>query len=205
MASLDEVLAKLSKRTIVTLALIGGVAFIVISDPPHTLCDSQLEAFTKSQKGFLLINPDRPGEKTPLFKRLVEQCKAANSPGGCYELFLQMRGMLAKSKTVSVKCTKQLGETALFKNTVLGVAGLMMKLAWGDKPPLSYYEKFGWLDNADIALFCELKTRAGNTIGGQVWNDFVSTTMVALPGAETMNRDKIWGLSLASANCNKYM
>lgn len=205
MASLDEVIAKLSKRTIVTLALVGSVAFIVISDPPHTLCDSQIGAFTEAQKGFLLVNPNRPGETTPLFQRLVARCKAANSPGGCYELFVQMREMLGESKTVSLKCTQQLGETALFKNTLLGVAGLMMKLAWGDKPPLSFYEKFGWLDNADIALFCSLKVRAGNTMGGQVWNDFVSETMVTLPGAENLNRDKIWGLSIASTNCGKYL
>lgn len=204
MASLDEVLAKLSKTTIASILLVGGVIFIVLSDPPHTVCDSQMEAFKKSQIGFLTKDPDNKAEKDPLFSRLLAQCKIANSPGGCYELFLQMRKMMEKSKAISLECNDELGTYPQFKQSILGVAELIMQLAWGEQPPESYYEKFGWLDTADISLYCNLKERAIATLDGPAWNAFVDKSMLALPGAENLQRDKVWSNSIASVNCGRY-
>ena len=87
---MDDFLNKIPKTILLIIVLTIGVLFIVIADPPKTVCDAQDELFTEEYKSFLLVDKERK-LKTSKYQTLKNQCKIANSPGGCYELFNQMR------------------------------------------------------------------------------------------------------------------
>src|SRR4051794_8213080 len=108
---MDRLLSMLPKNLMAFLAIAGGTAFIIFAQPPHTLCDSQLEVLQLAQKSFLAQDPRLKkfkGEQvkcfgegskrecesynpTSTYERLRDRCKMTNNPGGCYELFHQMK------------------------------------------------------------------------------------------------------------------
>lgn len=179
--------------------------FIVLSDPPHTKCDSQVEAFKQSQIGFLYPNPKIKSEKTSQYKKLITQCKIANSPGGCYEFFMRMKQFLLQiRKTISDECNSDLANVSPVERAVWESAGLMTQLAWGEKPPETYYQKFGWLDTADISLFCSLKREAIQLFGEETWAAYRESLFTKLPGASELSRKKVWEVLLLSVNCDQY-
>ena len=49
----------IARNVIAFLAIAGGMAYIIMNEPPHTVCDSQLEVFKKSQQTFLFKDPKR--------------------------------------------------------------------------------------------------------------------------------------------------
>jgi hypothetical protein len=81
---------------------------------------------------------------------------------------------------------------------------LLLRVAWGTKPPDAYHAKFGWLDTADISLFCKLKTRIISFYGEPAWNAYREKMMKELPGAKDIARETVWDLSLFSENCSRY-
>ncbi|MCA9780719.1 MAG: hypothetical protein KC800_28550, partial [Candidatus Eremiobacteraeota bacterium] len=109
----------LPKTVFVTIVLTAGVLFIVISDPPKTVCDSQLSKFKDATKDLLTLDPiKRPLQKSTRFRTLLDSCKATNSAGGCYELFLSMKRLLKDTRNVSPECLGKLGAYEEFKSSL---------------------------------------------------------------------------------------
>jgi hypothetical protein len=77
-------------------------------------------------------------------------------------------------------------------------------LAWGETPPTAYHAKFGWLDTADVSLYCGLKTRIIAFYGDPAWSAFREKMMKELPGAKDLARNQVWDMSLFSENCSRY-
>ncbi|MDB2426225.1 hypothetical protein N9W41_01635, partial [bacterium] len=103
MSALESFIGNLSRKVVVFVALVGGVLFILISDPPHTLCNTQIKNFKEIQKGFLYLSKKPKTAKVEtLYNILYTNCRDSNSPGGCYELFVQLRKMLKDSETINI-------------------------------------------------------------------------------------------------------
>jgi hypothetical protein len=195
----------LQKNTIAFLAIAGGIVVIIMAQPPHTVCDSQIEVLTDSQKHFLYKDPpDSKVVKTTPYQVLREGCKAANNPGGCYELFQKTRDLLDNLGTLPNECMAAGGDITEVHDAVWQMAELMTRLAWGEKPPTSYYAKFRWLDTADVSLFCKLKAKIGQLYGESAFNTFRERMMRELPGAKDLTRNQVWEMSLFSENCSRY-
>jgi hypothetical protein len=202
--SLDQFFKSLSKTTLAALAIGGGIFLIILMDPPHTLCDAQMDVFKKNQQGFLYVNPKNKSEKTTRAEKFLNQCKLSNNPGGCYEYFVQMRGLLRDAQTVPEECTSTLAGQRAFREAIYEATTLLVQVAWGEKPPTSYFEKFGWLNAADISLFCNLKSTFNLMYGKSEWEQFQEKLMASYPGVETLDRKATWEMSLLSVNCAEY-
>ena len=74
----------------------------------------------------------------------------------------------------------------------------------GEKPPAAYHSKFGWLDTADISLYCKLKGRYQATYGEGAWTSLREKMMKELPGAAEMPRNQVWDMIIFSENCARY-
>lgn len=196
---LDKWLALLPKGLVAFVSITLGVAFIVLSDPPKTVCDAQLDVFKKSQVGFLF-----PGKKAPQLPELVKFCKASNSAGGCYELFRHLKQMLQGLKAIPQECQAEAGELEIVRGITYSSLDLIVRLAWGEKPPAHVNVKFGWLDTSDMALFCDLKEAAIRYWGEGTWGSFRERYFQALPGANSLARDEAWQLMILSSNCNQF-
>ena len=182
----------------------GGVLALVIFNPPHTVCDAQNAAFKESQKNFLYLDPKNKVKKKTKYEDMIAQCKTTNTPGGCYELFRDLKRMIADLKNVPQECSSATGSLSEVKKAIWDSTELLVEIAWGAKPPQTYYEKFAWLDSADLALFCSLKSSVENLYGGSAWVNFRERMFKELPGAKDLPRNQAWEYMILSVNCAKY-
>lgn len=183
----------------------GGILVIVLSQPPHSVCDSQMEILRETQRKFLY--KERPKSKvlkTSNYQYLHDRCRDNASPGGCYELFQEVKTLLDDLETVTHECAPTAGAITEVKKALWDTEDLLVRLAWGGAPPAAYHAKFGWLDRADVTLFCKLKTRLISTYGEPAWNSFREKLMLDLPGAKDLARNQSWDMSLFSENCARY-
>lgn len=201
---MEKILATFPKNLIVILAIAGGTLFIILTDPPHTVCESQLAVLKKNQLNFLYKDPKSKIQKITKYQRLRDHCKVTNNPGGCYELFQEMRMLLQDLSAVPGDCASSAGEVPEVKKALWETSDLMVKLAWGASPPAAYHNKFGWLDTADISLFCRLKNRITIAYGESSWTAFREKLMLDLPGAKDLPRNQVWDMSVFSENCTRY-
>lgn len=201
---MGDFIARLSKTTLAILVIGAGIIFIILTDPPHTICDAQKELFIQTQTPFIYLDAKDKTTKTTIFENLTGQCKLANSPGGCYELFARMRRLLEDLDNAPSECNGKIATEFKTKAAIMSTLELMVKLAWGAKPPQTYYEKFGWLDTADMSLFCRLKSRAIESFGESAWSSFQEKFFQSLPGAKELARQNVWQNMILSENCKRY-
>lgn len=201
---MGRLFSMMPKGLIAFLAIAGGTAYIIFNEPPHTVCDSQLEVFKKSEQSFLFLDPKKKSAKTTKYAMLLEHCKATNNPGGCYELFQEVKTLIRDIQTVPSECSYRVGALTEVRQALWDTAELLVRLGWGEKPPATYYSKFGWLDKADISFFCSLKGRITDIYGNSQWEQFRERIFKQLPGAEQMARNQVWDMSIFSENCARY-
>ncbi len=201
---MDLILRIIPKNMLAFVFIVAGILFIVLGQPPHTVCDSQLEVIQKAQLKFLYKDPKAKKITTTKYQMLYEHCKRTNAPGGCYELFQEMKVLLYDLSTLSSECAGALGSVTEHKKVLWEVTEMMVRMAWGEAPPTAYHAKFGWLDTADISLYCKLKMRITAFYGEPAWNAFREKMMKELPGAKDVPRNTVWDMSIFSENCSRY-
>ncbi len=201
---MDKFLAQIPKSTLAFLAIVGGIILIVMIRPPSSICDSQIEVIKESQKKFLYKNPKSKMVKTTKFQQKLEFCKTTNNPGGCYELFQDIKVLLHDLSNLTHECASSVSGLSEFKRALWDSMDLMVKLAWGEKPPTAYNAKFGWLDTADITLYCQLKNRLQIIYGESAWDSYREKMMRELPGAKDLSRNQVWDMTIFSENCARY-
>jgi len=200
---MNQFLARIPKAILAFSAIAIGTALIILKDPPRTVCDAQKDIFIKQMTPLLLPDPKSTKAQSQ-FELLVEQCKYTNGPGGCYELFMQFREMLSSLSGVSNECQRQVGNLSLVRKSLWEAIDLLVRLAWGQTPPKGYYQRLGWLDYADMNLFCQLKQKVQYLYGKAAWQSFQEKMFRDLPGAKNRPRDKVWGSMILSVNCSSY-
>lgn len=173
-----------------------------MSDPPRTLCDAQVEVFNERTALFLKKDPKKPYKKESRYQEVLKQCGFTKSAGGCFDLFNGLRSVMKEIKTVSPDCTSDLGSESDLKKAIWETLDLMVKLAWGEKPPMAPSLRNGIFDGADVSFFCDLKQVAVYLYGEGQWNQFVEKNLKALPGWETLDRNDIWSRSIMSVSCS---
>jgi hypothetical protein len=201
---MDRILSMIPRNLLAFLAIVGGIAFIIISQPPHSICDSQIEVINKAQARFLFKDPKSKVKVTTAYQKLRDRCQNTNDPGGCYEWFQELRVMLHDLGTLTSECNDAISGQAEYSTAIKEPLEQMVKMAWGSAPPVSYTAKFGWLDTSDITLFCRLRDKYVLFYGDGVWENFRERVMQELPGAKDITRNQIWDLSIFSENCSRY-
>ena len=153
-----EALYKLPRFLLVSLLIGGGLVFILLNDPPHTLCDTQVEHFKKTQKGILYENPKDFHEEKSILKRKQEICQKEGSQGSCYDYFVYLKRLLRDFRILSEECAPLLYNSSKVKQALSSALSLMTALAWNNKLVVGKAKKYNWLTRSDLFLFCQLKT-----------------------------------------------
>ncbi len=201
---MERWLQTLPKHILALIVISIGILLIILFNPPHTLCDSQLSLFKEKQTGFIYLDPKQTFQKSSRFQSLHDQCKGTNSPGGCYEFFSLLRKALDDLGAVPMECSEAVASEGAVRASLFGALDLMVRIAWDSAPPKSYFEKFSWLDVADISLFCRLQQQAINFYGEAAYSSFREPYFSELPGGSALPRAKAWDASLFSENCARY-
>ena len=194
-------------RTVFAILILGvGILLIIMFDPPHTLCRSQVDDFKEKQKVFLFEGEKKIlGKQTaPEIEKYLDLCIQRNGPGGCAEYFYRLKEMLRDLDNVSSQCKAYVGEVSNVKNAFWQSVEVLVRAAWGANPPKSSSQRAGWLSTSEIGLYCQLKSQCLKMYGKSPWEAFREKMLTALPGSEKMTREKVWSLNLLSTNCDKY-
>lgn len=201
---MGEFFRQLSKGTLAFLVIGAGILFIVLSDPPATVCGEQIKAFNNKQVGFLTKGPKEGFREQTRFHQLVDVCIRSNSVGGCYEAFQQIRSTAEQTRSFSLECLSKAGAQSAIKDFFNKSLDLLIRLAWGPLPPESINLKLGWLEPTEVALFCKLKDYYLALYGDQAWAAFREKYLQSLPGAKEIGREEAWKRSLVSIDCGRY-
>lgn len=177
---------------------------VFVIQPPHTLCESQIDVIKKSQAEFLYLSEKQKKTTTTLYELMRDRCKVTNSPGGCYELFQRLKILDKDVNIMPSDCMSAIGGIKEVKKALWESIELLVQLAWGSAPPAGHHEKFGWLDTADLTLYCSLKGTLNRVYGETRWNEFREKMMSELPKADTVDRRTVWENSILSENCARY-
>ncbi|MEZ4873645.1 MAG: hypothetical protein R2827_15670 [Bdellovibrionales bacterium] len=197
----------LSKSTTAFLVIVLGILFIVISDPPKSVCDSQIAQFKKTQAGFMFPETERVvGKiKETRLKKQSDFCKVRNSPGACFELFTSLKVLVKELGFLDSRCQPDIAGLSQVRDAIFENIELMTLLAWGETPPVNYHAKLNWLTGADMKLYCDLKRVAVDFYGESRWQSFREKMIAAVPGTEGMSREEIWNVILLSTKCDAYL
>jgi hypothetical protein len=213
----------LPRPILVFLVLAAGIAFILMVQKPHTVCESQLTVLQEAQAGQLFPRQIEGGSIRPaIYPRLIENCKLGNSPGACYELMVLLRKLTRDLNGSPRECLVPFGEVIEIKRALFEGTRLIIQIAWGDKPP-ERSAKFNWLESSDVALFCKLKETMTAMYGADGWDQFRLTTYKKLPGEpqeikdgvctncdtirmadSALTAEDIWVRSLFSVRCESF-
>ncbi len=193
----------LPQNLFVFLILVGILVLIFTVQKPHSVCDSQQEVFKLNQTPFLYLDPKKNTKKTDL-EKFVDFCKSTNSPGGCLDFFEGMRKLHTDLENAPSGCTEGLANLPEVQSAIFTALELMVHLAWGTKPPMTSFERNGWLDSSQVAVFCDFKKLINANMGSDKWKAFVEQQMSSLPGASLLPRNDMWSRTLLSDPCANY-
>ncbi len=204
---MNNFFSKLSQPVLVTLCLVGGVLLIVLMDPPHNICTSQMEVFREDIGQYLFVDKAKGqklgGMPRSGFQKDIQYCRNSNSTGGCYEFFFNFRDILRSFRLVSNECKRGIGQVKELKDAFWETIELMVRIAWGDKPPRGIGEKYGWMDASDMSLFCNIKRINQKLYSEKQWVDFRERMMKELPGSQKLLREQVWQLTILSNDCSQ--
>jgi hypothetical protein len=202
---MDQFLASLPKSFIAIVAIVITLLVLRQWDPPRTVCDTQIEYFKDAQKKFLYPeSTSSEVKKQALVKTLFETCNNENNPGGCFEYFESIKKMLTDLKNVPEQCSEAIGEVPEVQQWTWKTLRLMVQMAWGPKPPISYIQKNGWFDSSELSLYCGLRQEAIRIYGREKYGEWQEQMLQSMPGAEKLDRNQIWQRHLLSTPCDLY-
>jgi len=200
---LENWLMSLPKWFLVFGALTLGILVMFVVQPPATVCDAQVEQFKETQVPHLFLLKKKKYDTTIKWESHIEMCKQGNSPGACLELFNGMRKLLRDLNAVSNQCLQDVGGLVPVKKSIWETMTLMLKIAWGEKPPASQYEKMAWFDLSHMEIFCKLQKKSVEIYSKEQWDSYREKTMAELPGFAQIGRNGVWPLSLFSFSCDQ--
>ncbi|MGE3975157.1 MAG: hypothetical protein AB7F59_11590 [Bdellovibrionales bacterium] len=192
---------KIPQGLLIFLVLVGGLIFILLAQPPHSVCEPQMEIFKTSQEGFLFLNPSKSYLKTTGFQKTLDFCKHGNNAGSCFEFMQGLQKMMDVTLSSPAECHGGITELTEVSSATWRGLELMTRAAWGAAAPKSSMERQGWLDAPAMELYCRLKKFAITNYGQGAWSSFVESQLPQLPGASELQRSDAWQRTILSDPC----
>lgn len=220
---MENFLNSLPKPVLAILAIVVGIFVFMLISPPHSVCDTQADTFRDLQAGNLFPVEVKKNKIPPTILRAKEACQLGNSAGSCYEYFTALKKIADDIGKSSSECAGPLFNINEVKAAYNDGLELMVRLAWGVKPPEPGLERFGWMQESEVAIFCRLKSIYLRANGEDAWVTLRQKISAKLPGEEVpvssdpaqvvaepkmataiLSEQEIWNRSLFSARCENY-
>ncbi|MGI9549470.1 MAG: hypothetical protein ACR2M7_05825 [Bdellovibrionales bacterium] len=201
---LDDLIKKLPKTLVALIAISIGIFFILVNDPPHKFCDTQIENFQSVQAGILFKNPKEKVYSLPIIPRLLKICRETVSPGACYEYFSYLNRLLTDFKLVVPECFKDLSEIKEVRDQLFIGMETMVLLSWREEVLSGKVSKLNWLNRSDMALFCDIKKEVQILYGRDTLKFFENNIISKLPNSKQAAPARLRKFSILSESCSKY-
>ena len=191
-------LYKIPKFLLASLIIIGAIIVILLNDPPHTLCDTQVEHFTALQKNRGVYNKTRLRKKYKL-------CEKEQAPGVCYEYFAILKKLLKDFNVLSDECTTLVYSKPDVKSTLSQALTLMTTLAWREEVLTGQVSKYNWLNRSDLFLFCNIKRKYVMYYGQKNYKALENQILGLLTRKTKVSTETLIRRTILSESCAKYI
>ena len=215
--SLEQQIAQMPKMALALLAMVATVIFLFVFNPPHTICDTQLDTLKENLVGPLFPTVIKKNTIQPHIKATLETCKAGHSAGACFEYFSILKMIAKQIDNASPECRAQLIDVKEVQTALKEGVEIMALAAWGSQPPASPAMRFGWMQESELAVFCYIKDVYEKALGEEVWSNLRLQVNKKFPGEspssssldvegpkaiEKMSDNEIWTKSIFSVRCD---
>lgn len=190
---------------LVVIALGLMIGYLLYSDPLHSVCDTQLQVFRKSQSQFLGRAPKLRLKGYSYYDEFYNKCKMSNSAGGCYPYLRGFDSVLRSFKAVDERCRARVAERPRIRKAFGAFIYQLTRLAWGDNGPMQAQQRQSWLSNKDLQLFCKIKNLYLEFYGQEALNKLGRKTMKDIPNPKGLKSNQLKEFSLFGANCFRYL
>ena len=192
-------------KFLIAVLFIGlGVIFILINDPPHTFCDTQIEHFERVQKGILYKNTSDFHKEKSILERKRQACQKENAPGACYGYFHYLKRLLKDLKLLSEECSALIYQSGVVKKAFSQALSLMTALAWREGILTGIVSKYNWFSRPDLFLFCELKRNYIRNYGRENYKKLEKQILNLLPFDKKYSLALIHKKTILSESCASY-
>ena len=218
-------LYKLPKWFLAMVFIGVGIGVILLQNPPHHFCETEVNNFKEKNKAFLFLEQrfdnlgwvavegfsqpkkrvkDKEVKWELGFLKLQSICRKTNSPGGCYELFSYLRKLNKSFFLVSQDCTSFMIEMSLIKDSLVQGLEIMTSLAFRKKALLHQAKKWNWLGESDLYLFCSLKDKVIHFYGRRYFKSLETDWIQKLGEENSLPQEIVRKNSLLHLNCSLY-
>lgn len=159
-------LESLPRFVLALIFVVGTTIFLYLSDPPKNICDTQLESVNNYLKDYFYDAREDGWSQNQNIKDKYAFCIRSNSLGGCSVFFERLLKLEKQMRKIPDNCSAHplIGE---IKKWHFNGMDLMARVAWGDAKPEYPYERKGWLDEKNLAMFCRLKKQVRRLYGNE--------------------------------------
>jgi hypothetical protein len=219
---MENFINSLPKHILALIVIIVGIIVFFLISPPHTVCDTQEEVFKERQVGNIFPTPIKKNKIPAILGRAKEACQLGNSAGACYEYLMALKNLADGLNNSASECVSRLYEISEVKSAMNDGIEVIARLAWGGAPPERPEQRFGWLQESEIAVFCRLKKAYVRANGEENWFGLKNRIFPKLPGEvppesaepeiqtegkkalEVLSEEEVWSRSLFAVSCDNY-
>lgn len=188
------------KNLLGPLAVIAGIIYFYVQDPPKTVCDIQFEVFRKETRKYLYGTGKNDIVVPPLFQKDVTSCRDSNSVGGCYDWSEGIKRTINNSRTIPQECRSRLGEIEPLLSYYAGSLRIYSQISWNSTEVVRA-GLFHWLDNEDMILFCRLKKEYIRLAGEPAFKALQAALFKELIGLKKLPPEEVWKRTVLSHSC----
>ena len=214
--SLEQQIAQMPKMLLALIALTATVIFLFVFNPPHTICDTQVDTLKENLVGPVFPMTEKKNTIQPRIKNAQETCKIGHSAGACFDYFSILKMIAKQIDNSSPECRAQLLSISEVQKALKDGVEIMALAAWGPQPPVSPAARFGWMQESELAIFCYIKDVYEKAAGEEAWSALRLAVNKKYPGenatitnldvdgpkaSEKMTDNEIWSKSIFSVRC----
>ena len=167
--SLEQQLAQMPKMLVALIALTATVVFLFVFNPPHTICDTQVETVKENLVGPVFPAIVKKNTLQPQIKNAQQSCKTGHSAGACFDYFSILKMIAKQIDNSSPECRAQVIGVSEIQAALKDGVEIMALAAWGPQPPASPAARFGWMQESELAVFCYIKDVFEKALGEEAW------------------------------------
>ncbi len=178
-----NLLNNIPKPLLVISVFVLGIAFIVYTNRPHSICDTQLENFKELEKGYLYpLSIKNAGTRAPIYDRAFASCRdGQGSAGACLEYFKILSKMIADLDPIASTCGEFFGENGVIRKSLIEGMRTLILIAWGEELPDKEAKVSGRLDTTELSLFCNLRATWLKYLNKESFESFKDSVVAELP------------------------
>lgn len=197
-----DFLNKLPKPLIFSSVITLGIIFLIINNPPSSICSVQIDHYKKKNVGFIFKDSQDKVRTQTILSEKIQECVRTNTPGGCYSLFSKLRQFVKSFNIINTDCHHEISEIKQVRKYLVDIYSLFIIISWGKGEKNEFSNSLNWLSINDVSLFCRVKNKINYFYGSTYLTRLEGQLLQELDPGKSL--EEFQKLTILSENCSFY-